>query len=473
MFARWRSFASKPTWYHRVARSPWFWINKGTRFLYRPRMIRQAEELRELLKRIDRGDTLDLLRIRKEKLTAILRYAYRHCRYYRRCLEACRVNLDTGEGFETLPLLDKGTIRANWWDIVSDELPRLDFSVQVTGGSTGEPLEFPIHFWAGQVDRVHQAFLLDRIGYQPGDRIVRFSGRILPRPYRQAEVYWIERPHDIPYPSMAYYALYLNSKTLPRYVEHLLRYRPAIIRGYPSLIDELADYILEQNIKISFPMKGILLAAETVYPWQVERITKAFHAPVYGQYGHAELSVFAYTCNESFHYCCSPLYGWVEVVDAQGHPVGPGEKGELVVTGFHNRALPFIRYRTGDLAILESEKEGQVVLREIIGRTQDYIVTRPPAQERISFQLGIFAPDYEALRHVKKWQIIQDEPGKIRICLIPRPGFGQRDEQRIRETIQQVYDVDITFEYDCEIAVTPMHKFRLVIQNIPPSGAKA
>lgn len=38
----------------------------------------------------------------------------------------------------------------------------------------------------------------------------------------------------------------------------------------------------------------------------------------------------------------------LEILDADGHPARPGERGEIVLTSLTNYAMPFIRYKIGD-----------------------------------------------------------------------------------------------------------------------------
>jgi len=56
-----------------------------------------------------------------------------------------------------------------------------------------------------------------------------------------------------------------------------------------------------------------------------------------------------------------------------------GESGELYVTCFHRKATPIIRYPTGDIARRLDDDcpcgRGLPMLREIQGRTLDYILT--------------------------------------------------------------------------------------------------
>ncbi|MCW7537539.1 capsule biosynthesis protein CapK [Aquabacterium sp. A7-Y] len=57
----------------------------------------------------------------------------------------------------------------------------------------------------------------------------------------------------------------------------------------------------------------------------------------------------------------------VEILDAAGRNLPPGQHGEIVVTGGFNPWLPLLRYRTGDHASLERTPRGWV-LRDLQGR---------------------------------------------------------------------------------------------------------
>ena len=83
-----------------------------------------------------------------------------------------------------------------------------------------------------------------------------------------------------------------------------------------------------------------------------EEIERAFGCPVLNRYGSREvanvaaervpgrgLEIFTYT-------------HLLEVVDADGRPCGPGEEGDILVTCLANYAMPIIRYRIGDRAVV-------------------------------------------------------------------------------------------------------------------------
>ena len=49
-------------------------------------------------------------------------------------------------------------------------------------------------------------------------------------------------------------------------------------------------------------------------------------------------------------------YVYPEVLDEQGRPVKPGERGELVFTSLYRKAMPLLRYRTRDIVQLADRR---------------------------------------------------------------------------------------------------------------------
>jgi phenylacetate-CoA ligase len=104
----------------------------------------------------------------------------------------------------------------------------------------------------------------------------------------------------------------------------------------------------------------------------------------------------------------------VEVVDPQtGEPLADGETGELVYTTLTKEALPFLRYRTGDLASVTREPCtcGRTLARmsRVVGRTDDMLVIRgvnvfPSEIERTLLAIPELAPHY---------QLVVARPGRL------------------------------------------------------------
>jgi phenylacetate-CoA ligase len=97
----------------------------------------------------------------------------------------------------------------------------------------------------------------------------------------------------------------------------------------------------------------------------------------------------------------------VEVIDPEtGEPLSEGETGELVFTTLTKEALPFLRYRTGDLASVTREpcRCGRTLARmsRVKGRVDDMLVIRgvnvfPSEIERALLAVPELAPHYQVL----------------------------------------------------------------------------
>ena len=119
------------------------------------------------------------------------------------------------------------------------------------------------------------------------------------------------------------------------------------------------------------------------------------------------------------------------VVEIEPHDEGPDwVRGEVIATGFANRAMPLIRYRTGDVATLRKHGgcpcgRSRPVIDELDGRIEDYVVT--PDGRRIGRMDHVFK---DALGSRKR-RSCRPTPDAILVRIVPRPGYGADAQARI------------------------------------------
>ena len=132
----------------------------------------------------------------------------------------------------------------------------------------------------------------------------------------------------------------------------------------------------------TLPLKIGIFGAE---PWSVNTrkdLERTFGIKAYDSYGLSEMMGpgVGFECKEQ-----NGLHIWedafiVEVLDKNGEPCAPGEKGELVLTTLCKEALPLIRYRTGDITtLMEGECEcgrTSVKISKFYGRADDMLIIR-------------------------------------------------------------------------------------------------
>lgn len=398
-----------------------------------------------------------------KQLSKILRYAYRNTSYYSKIIPNNPDNYkDPRSLLREIPFLDKNLIRENYSSLLAVDTTKDFVGHLTTGGSTGQPLGFNI---LGGHDYEHQEFLYRLMGYKEGDTILAMDGTKVPDELLKKNIFWIDKSsNNLPYGSKALSAHYLNNNTIKYYIEYLNALKPDIIRGYSSFIHEISKYINMNNINIEFKVKGIEITSESYYDHQLVDMRDAFGTKVYSQYGHAESSIFAYSTDESMISYCSPIYGFTEVIDKNGNHVNEGELGEVIVTGFFNYAMPFIRYRTGDLAIYDGTKDGIVKLSRVYGRTQDYIYT--DNFDKILLTALVFGSHYKAFDNIDKWQIIQNEPGKIIFQITDSSKITIDDMNELKNSFLDVARIKTEFKFVKEISLTPRGKSKFLVQNL-------
>ncbi|MEM0331098.1 MAG: AMP-binding protein, partial [Archaeoglobaceae archaeon] len=150
---------------------------------------------------------------------------------------------------------------------------------------------------------------------------------------------------------------------------------------YMLYMTEFAEKKMNTSLRETKLRMGIFGAE----PWSEEtrkRIEDKTGIVAYDVYGTSELSGPLFTeCIER-----NGLHVWadhflIEVIDPEsGEQVGEGEKGELVVTTLSKEAMPLIRWRTGDITILETEKcncgRTHPRIMRILGRSDDMLIVR-------------------------------------------------------------------------------------------------
>ena len=126
-----------------------------------------------------------------------------------------------------------------------------------------------------------------------------------------------------------------------------------------------------------------------------------------------------------------PWCSYVEVLDERGTPAEPGVEGDVVVTGFTNRAMPLIRYSIGDRAVMAADepcpcgRPGPRLAR-VTGRTVDTFLT----DAGVHVSGGYFVQLLSFREWVGPFQILQTAPNEVEYVIVARGAVppGDRDE---------------------------------------------
>lgn len=118
---------------------------------------------------------------------------------------------------------------------------------------------------------------------------------------------------------------------------------------------------------------GLLMAGGEPFssvPGYREKVEAALGGVAVDAFGTSELGVVAGETLDKNGLLEIPEMAMIEVLDPESlEPTPDGEKGEMVVTALSRTLMPMIRFRTGDLAVVERENGRVRLPRGVIGRT--------------------------------------------------------------------------------------------------------
>lgn len=263
---------------------------------------------------------------------------------------------------------------------------------------------------------------------------------------------------------MIFSSQHLAPSTLSIYADTLSRFRPVVVRGYPSSIYLVALYLLEAG-RTDIRPKAVFTSSETLLAFQRRAIEEAFGCRAYSYYGNTERVAHLLECQAgNFHILTESCV--VEIVKENGDPAQPGESGELICTGLFDRAMPLIRYRIGDSGILGKGNcpcgLPYPFLSALTGRVEDIVVT-PDGRH-----VGRLDHVFKDTLNVKEGQIIQEKIDSILVKIVPRDGFGPKDEKEIVNALRLRLGptIGIQIHKVQQIPKTRSGKFQFVISKV-------
>ena len=406
---------------------------------------------------------LDELRI--ARLCALLEHAAAHVPYYRDLF--ARLDFDPRtvtrlEDLRALPLLDKSTIRANTERMKSEQavgLARFN-----TGGSSGEPLIFFIgvervshdvaakwratRWWNVDIGDPEIVVWGSPVELGAQDRVRAIRDKVL-------------RTELLP-------AFEMSEARLDAFVARIRAKRPRMLFGYPSSISLIAQHARKRGIRMDdLGIRVVFVTSERLYDHQREMIESTFGCGVANGYGGRDAGFLAHQCPAGgMHITAEDVI--IEIIDGDGNPLPAGESGEIVVTHLATRDFPFIRYRTGDVGVLDDRQcacgRTLPLLKEVQGRSTDFVIA---ADGTVMHGLALIYV-LRDLPAVRAFKIVQHTRERVEIMVVGGDGYSEATEASIRSGIGRRLGagVDVDVRRVDEIPAEKSGKHRYVVSHV-------
>jgi phenylacetate-CoA ligase len=320
----------------------------------------------------------ELQALQFKHLKTLVYRLYSFSPFYHARMKAANVHPDDIRSLDDivkLPYMYKKDLRDNYPDKLfvgsQDELVRY----HVSSGTTGKPTvvgytQNDLNHWATSVARALSSIGLGRkdviqVSYGYG----LFTGGL-------GIHYGAERIGATVVPA--------SVGNTERQIELIQDLKVTTICCTPSYMLHLAETANKMGVELAKDtrLRTAVLGAE---PWSEKmrrRIQEMTGIRAYDIYGTSELSGPMFTeCTEQNGIHIWGDLAYVEVLDPQtGEQLGPGEKGELVITMLQKEALPIIRYRVGDITSYDDSVcacgRAHVRISRITGRVDDMLIIR-------------------------------------------------------------------------------------------------
>lgn len=428
--------------------------------------------VRKSLEQSQWWDSERLARLQTQRLNELLVHAGAQVPYYRRLFGELGFEprrLESTADLARLPFLTKALIREHSEALKAEgarDLTRFN-----TGGSSGEPLIFFLgrervshdvaakwratRWWGVDVGDPEIVVWGSPIELKAQDRLRALRDRIL-------------RTRLLP-------AFAMSEQKLDDFVGAIRRLRPRMLFGYPSALDLIARHAEARGRRLDdLGIRVAFVTAEKLYDDQRARIAATFGCRVADGYGGRDAGFVAHECPQGgMHVTAEDVV--LEIVDQNGRVLPPGAAGEIVVTHLATRDFPFVRYRTGDVAVLDDRPcacgRGLPLLKEIQGRTTDFVVA---ADGTVMHGLALIYVMRD-LPGVESFKIVQESPVRVRVLIVPTVGFSDAVREAIERGFRQRLGESVHVDVECTQSIPPegSGKFRYVVSRVELPVAEA
>jgi len=417
----------------------------------------------------------ELRMLQNKRLRAILKHAHENVRICHEKFDSVGVKPDdirTVEDLSKLPFITKEEV----WSGIPDRSIAKGYEKRAirttTSGTTGGPM--PIYQDKKVRDYSHASkFRMDRaVGISPWDKTfrIRFMGppekpeakqsrwKTLAKHWKRRGIdyylwdRWFEKEDHITYGA-------------DKIVPDIIRYQPKLLFSNPSCLRLVAEAIADMEIRSLHP-KALRSGGEVLDEATRKFLESSFGCDVYNGYGSNESGgAIAWECKrkEGLHINADLLI--LEVV-RNGDPVGPGERGEIVITGLLNYAMPLIRYRIRDVGVLSDEQcscgRGLPLLKSVEGREVDCFTlpngrTVPPK---------VIMTAIQGTPGVSRYQAVQESRNKVAIELMKHKNDPDVSISDLKARCHKILGDDVEIEVFLGTRENLRAKFRPVISKL-------
>lgn len=395
-----------------------------------------------------------------KKLRRLIEHVYQNVPYYHDVMRSKGMepqDIRSMDDLKYFPILTKKVIKSNLQEMLSTDIKKRSILECSTGGTTGEPLTLfrdrDTRIWA-EAARLRGWSWAD---YQIGNPVINFQSHKWPSILGKIRIGLINE-HSFPEFGKDDELISISTK--------IKEMNPYCVTGISSNLCRISNVYKKNNINgIHIPV--IFPTSEMLYDHQRKHLENVLNGKVYDYYGCVEIGSLAYECEYNNKHITDE-HVIIETARSDGTNVF-NASGHLIITDLDNYAMPFIRYKIGDVGTLSDEKcgcgRGLRMLRSLDGREQEFL----KASDGNLVSAIYFPTRLKKLKGIEQYQIIQHDIHHITLKIVKKDLFSPEILEKMIRVIKEKIGNNVNIRVDeCDhIPLTARGKTRLVISHVP------
>jgi phenylacetate-CoA ligase len=363
------------------------------------------------------------------------------------------------EDLVKMPVLTKEIVRAHSKDLLARDASKMDVQWSKTGGTTGEPMRI----CKSRECKAWEAMCHERGLRWGGKGVEEPAVRLTGGSLGVEKISFASRAGNMFRGDLFLPAFELHTDNALSYIERIRRSRCRFIIGYASVLYRLAVLAKQAGQRIEF--SAAFPTAELMLPEWEEAIRTTFNCRVLPYYGGGEVDSTGYSAPGSNGYLVPEEHALIEVTQPDGSTRLCGE-GRFLLTDLDNYAMPMIRYLNGDAGRIarSNGKFPYSRIERLDGRYNSLLMT--DRGDLISGVIGTHV--FRLTSSVKSYRIIQEEPLRLTIRMVPKGEELSQEDERLVLGLFSKYlgsKMKISMEKVASLPVPPSGKSVFVVNH--------
>lgn len=395
----------------------------------------------------------DYQQIVEKRISDILSYAREKTLFYKKI---------KSNNIKDFPVINKQIVNADYDSFFSEEFvnQKKKLRMMTTSGSTGATFKIfqnPEKVLRNKMDIL---FFYSIAGYHIGDRM--YSLRIWTNINRKS--WWTLFRENF----RMFDTSNLSKGGILQLEEIVKKDKNAVVlSGYASSFTELV-YNMNAKSKeegTKWNVKSVISMAEELLLHTKRELINIFKCPVVSRYSNQEMGMLAQqpASGEDYFLTNEASYHFEFLKLDSNKPAEEDELSRIVITDLFNKAVPLIRYETGDLCTY-GVKNGRKYIKTIQGRANDLLKNNS----------GELLPPYLIIytlwhfKNIVQFQLIQESSTFVRLRLVHKIENKEEIFKQIESKLTDVFGNQTTIKIEevDEIPVEATGKRKFIISKI-------